>query len=40
MKNELQVSGFQRFLMKNVVAQFIKFTANTIKILYAVKKAV
>lgn len=39
MHNEIQISGFQRFLMKNAVVQFIKFTSNTIRILVAVKKA-
>lgn len=38
MNSDFQVTGFQRFMMKNAVIQFIKFTANTFKILAAVSK--
>jgi hypothetical protein len=38
MKNEIEISSFQRFLMKNAVVQLYKFISNTIRILAAVKR--
>ncbi len=35
---EFQVSGFQKFLMKNAIVQLFKFIGNTLRIMGIAKK--
>lgn len=36
--NDFQPTGFQRFLMKNALAQLFRFIGNTLRILAIAKK--